>query len=403
MYILKGRVIDGNGGAPIERGAVVIEDEKIVKVCDQRELVVPEGAVVYEVPDSTIMPGLIDLHVHVGMGGGPNASPFLNLYEQTCKALAGLKRSLNQGFTSIRDCAGIGMYIRDAWEEGLFDSPRINSAGRFISQTGGHGDQMKGLFTVGIPKNKLGTMSYIADGEAEVRYYTRYNLAQGADFVKIATSSGVGGRNKNLDRLEYTEPEVRAAVEEAEHFGTYVASHCVSNSGIKLAARCGVRTIEHASFLDQEGADLMSANNCWMIPTFAVAWLMIDNIDKLPPLTAKKVQIGNEAHMRTFEYALKNKVKIGYGTDLEPGDAQGKEFECLSKLGMSPMEVIVSATKTGAEVLCRDDIGTLEAGKLADVIIVKGNPLEDIMLMCNPDNVRLVIQNGNVKKDTTQS
>ena len=398
MYVLLGRVIDGNGGAPLENGAVVIEDDKILQVCKQEELTIPADAEVIKVTDGTIMPGLIDLHVHIGLGSIMSID-CVNPYDITCRILPGLKNCLMQGFTTVRDCGGVGAFIRQAQEDGLFESPRINSAGAPVTQTGGHMDGLKFMYSRGIPKNSVG-LSYTADGPDEVRYYTRLTLSQGSDFVKIATSSGVGGKNKNLNRLEYTEPEVRAAVEEAEHFGTYVSSHCVSNSGIRLAARCGVRSIEHASFLCDESARMIADAGAFMIPTFAVAWKALDNIDKLPPLQQKKFRMGNEAHCRTFEYALKHKLKIGYGTDFQPGDEHGKEFECLWKLGMTPMEVIVAATKTGAEVLCRNDIGTLEAGKLADIIIVKGDPLKDIMLMTKPENVVFVMQEGNIRKHT---
>lgn len=397
MYVLLGRVIDGNGGAPLENGAVVVEDRKILQVCDQRALTVPADAQVIRIPDATIMPGLIDLHVHLGMSvlGTDCANP----YDLTCRMLPGLKSCLMQGFTTIRDCGGIGAYIRQAQEEGFIESPRINSAGSPITQTGGHADSMKFMYSRGVPKNSAG-LAYIADGADEVRYYTRLTLSQGADFVKIFTSSGVAGKNKNLNRQEYTDAEVRAAVEEAEHFGTYVASHCVSNSGIRLAVRCGVRTIEHASFLCDETARMIADAGAFMIPTFAVAWKALDHIDKLPPLQQEKFRLGNEAHCRTFAYALKHGLKIGYGTDFQPGEEHGREFACLSKLGMTPMETIVAATSTAAEVLCRRDIGTLEAGKLADIIVVKGNPLKDIMLMTDAANVVFVMQEGNIRKHT---
>ncbi len=398
MLIFKGRVIDGSGTEPIEKGAVVVDGEKIVCVCRQNELQEYPGAEVIEIDNGTILPGLIDLHVHMGVGKTFTMSP----HEATVRALPKLKAMLDSGYTAIRECGGIGVYIRSAQEEGLFDSPRINSAGQGVFQTGGHGDALNGLYVpANIQKNLFATWGLCADGEGEVRQQCRYTLSQGADFVKIATSSGVNSKCKTVDKVEFSEAEVRAAVEEAAHFGTYVSSHAVSNGGIKLAARCGVRTIEHATFLDEEAAELIAKADAYVIPTFALAKVQYDMRDKLDPLVGKKIAIAYEAHVRTFELAFRYNLKIGAGTDFFPGPDNSMELELLVELGMSPMAAIQAATKTGAEVLMRDDIGTLASGKLADLIVVDGNPLDDIRILRNPQRIRLVLQGGKIKKHLT--
>lgn len=396
MLILKGRVIDGNGGDPIEKGAVVVDGERILCVCKECELGQYPNADVIEIKDGTIMPGLIDLHVHIGgMGKIFTMSP----HEATVRALPKLKAVLDSGYTTIRECGGIGVYIRSAQEEGLFEGPRISSAGLGVFQTGGHGDALKGLYMpTGMPKNLLTTWGLCADGEAEVRQQCRYTLSQGADFIKIATSSGVNSNCKTVDKVEFSEAEVRAAVEEAKHFGTYVASHAVSNGGIKLAARCGVRTIEHATFLDEEAAELIAKADAYVIPTFALAKVQYDMRDQLDPVVGKKIAIAYEAHVRTFELAFKYHLKIGAGTDFFPGPDNSMELELLAGLGMTPMAAIQAATKTGAEVLMRDDIGTLDQNKLADIIVVEGNPLDNIRILRNPEKIKVVIQGGTVKK-----
>lgn len=397
MYILKGRVIDGNGGEPLEKGAVVVDGEKILAVCPQEALPPYPDARVVEIPNGTILPGLIDLHVHIGgLGKIFTMSP----HEATIRALPKLKAMLQSGYTSLRECGGIGAYIRSCQEEGLIESPRINSAGMGVFQTGGHGDALNGMIMpTGIPKNTLVTWGLCADGEAEVRQQCRYTLSQGADFIKIATSSGVNSRCKTVNKVEFSEGEVRAAVEEAEHFGTYVSSHAVSNGGVKLAAKCGVRTIEHATFLDQEACDLILAADAYVIPTFALAKVQYDMRPQLDPLVAKKITVAYEEHCRSFELAFKNHLKIGAGTDFFPGPDNAMELEFLVGLGMDPMAAIQAATKTGAEVMMRDDIGTLEAGKLADVIVVDGDPLKNISLLRNADNVKVVMQGGRIVKD----
>lgn len=398
MYILKGRVIDGNGGEPLEKGAVVVDGEKILTVCPQEALPSYPDARVIEIPNGTVLPGLIDLHVHIG---GVGKIFTMSPHEATVRALPKLKAMLHSGYTTLRECGGIGVYIRSCQEEGLFESPRICSAGMGVFQTGGHGDALNGMIMpTGIPKNTLVTWGLCADGEAEVRQQCRYTLSQGADFIKIATSSGVNSRCKTVNKVEFSEPEVRAAVEEAAHFGTYVSSHAVSNGGIKLAAKCGVRTIEHATFLDQEACDLILEADAYVIPTFALAKVQYDMRDRLDPLVAQKITVAYEEHCRSFELAFQNGLKIGAGTDFFPGPDNAMELEMLVGLGMKPMAAIQAATKTGAEVLLRDDIGTLEAGKLADVIVVEGDPLQDISILRNADRIRTVLQEGRVVKDS---
>ena len=188
-------------------------------------------------------------------------------------------------------------------------------------------------------------------------------------------------------------------MEEAEHFGTYVSSHAVSNGGIKLAARNGVRTIEHGTFLDEEAVELILKADSYVIPTFALAKVQYDMRDKLDPVVGKKIKAAYEEHCRTWELAVKAGVKIGVGTDFFPGPDNAMEMEFMTQtLGMDPMAVIQAATKTGAEVLMRDDIGTLDAGKLADVIVVAGDPLKNMGLLRKADNVKLVMQGGRIVK-----
>ena len=398
MYLLKGRVIDGNADAPIESGAVAVDGDKILWVGEEKtgEAMFPQAQHI-AVENGTIMPGLIDTHVHIG---GMIGKPFMvSPHEATVRALPKLKQMLDSGYTALRECGGIGVYIRGCQEEGLFESPRINSAGMGVFQTGGHGDVTRGmLFPTSLPKNTLVSWGLVADGEAEVRQQCRRTLSQGADFIKIATSSGVNSNCKTVNKVEFSDEEVRAAVEEAEHFGTYVASHAVSNGGIKLAARNGVRTIEHATFLDEEAIDLILKADAYVVPTFGLAKVQFDMRDRLDPIVGKKIAIAYEEHCRTWELAVKNHLKIGVGTDFFPGPDNAMELQLLTELGMSPMAVIQAATKVNAEIIMRDDLGTIEPGKLADLIVVSGDPLKDITLLRDPENVKLVMQGGEIKK-----
>ena len=398
MYLLKGRVIDGNADTPIESGAVAVDGEKILWVGEEKtgEAVFPQAQHI-AVENGTIMPGLIDTHVHIG---GMIGKPFMvSPHEATVRALPKLKQMLHSGYTALRECGGIGVYIRGCQEEGIFESPRINSAGMGVFQTGGHGDVTRGmLFPASLPKNTRVSWGLVADGEAEIRQQCRRTLSQGADFIKIATSSGVNSNCKTVNKVEFSDEEVRAAVEEAEHFGTYVASHAVSNGGIKLAARNGVRTIEHATFLDEEAIDLILKADAYVVPTFGLAKVQFDMRDRLDPIVGKKIAIAYEEHCRTWELAVKNHLKIGVGTDFFPGPDNAMELQLLTELGMSSMAVIQAATKVNAEIIMRDDLGTIEPGKLADLIVVSGDPLKDITLLRDPENVKLVMQGGEIKK-----
>lgn len=398
MYLLKGHVIDGNADTPIESGAVAVDGDKILWVGEEKtgEAMFPQAQHI-AVENGTIMPGLIDTHVHIG---GMIGKPFMvSPHEATVRALPKLKEMLYSGYTALRECGGIGVYIRGCQEERLFESPRINSAGMGVFQTGGHGDVTRGmLFPASLPKNTLVSWGLVADGEAEVRQQCRRTLSQGADFIKIATSSGVNSNCKTVNKVEFSDKEVRAAVEEAEHFGTYVASHAVSNGGIKLAARNGVRTIEHATFLDEEAIDLIQKADAYVVPTFGLAKVQFDMRDHLDPIVGRKIAIAYEEHCRTWELAVKNHLKIGVGTDFFPGPDNAMELQLLTELGMSPMTVIQAATKVNAEIIMRDDLGTIEPGKLADLIVVSGDPLKDITLLRDPENVKLVMQGGEIKK-----
>ena len=352
----------------------------------------------FTVEGGAILPGLIDLHVHIGVLADRlfMTSP----HELTARTLPKLRDVLMGGFTTVRECGGIGVYLKSCQEEGVIASPRIWSAGKAIFQTGGHGDMTRAmLLPDSLPKNALGSWSLIADGVAEVRQACRRSLSQGADFIKIATSAGVNSNAKTVNKIEYTEDEVRAAVEEADNYGTYVSAHAVSNGGIKLAARCGVRTIEHAQYLDHEAVEEIAKAGAYVIPTFGLSQVQYDARDTLDPIKRDKIKAAHEEHCRTFSMLLDAGVPIGVGTDFWPGPDNAMELELLVELGMTPMEVIQASTKIAADVLMSDRLGVLEKGKLADVLLVQGNPLKDIRCLRNPDNVKIVIQDGKIVKN----
>lgn len=411
MKVLKGRVIDGNGGPPIEQGAVAIEGNRIMFVGDIRALPSELAAAnVYETADGTILPGLIEAHVHMSWGGG-NSINWINYTPQLemARSLKNLGFLRNEGYTAIRDMGSGCVFLKAAVAEGLLDLPRIFAAGRILTQIGGHGDAYQKL-TLEASEKVYGP-SYIVTGVDEVRRACRMNARNGADFIKIMTTGGVFSQGDQAgETCHFSRDEIRAAVEEADNMGSYVASHAQANKGIRTALENGVRCIEHGFYVDDYCIDLMLKNDCYLVPTLSIMHISKlyneSNPNVLPELKEKTLR-SYEAHYINLDKAHRAGVKIGMGCDFVNDPVMGctydkanMEFERMEAAGFSPMEIIQAATKTNSElILMKDKVGTLEEGKLADVILVSGNPLDDIKIMCNAENVKMVIQDGNIVKD----
>ena len=415
MKVLKGRVVDGNGGPPIEKGAVAIDGRRIKFVGDVRALP-PEfsDAQEYEIVDGTILPGLIEAHVHMSWGGG-NSINWINYTPQLemARSLKNMEYLRNEGYTAIRDMGSGCVFLKDAVAEGLLDIPRIFAAGRILTQIGGHGDAYQKL-TLEASEKVYGP-AYIVTGVDEVRRACRMNARNGADFVKIMTTSGVFSQgDKAGETCHFSRDEIRAAVEEAENMGSYVSSHAQANKGIRTALENGVKCIEHGFYIDDYCIELMLRKDCYLVPTLSVmhiSKLFNESNPNILPELKKKTLRSYEAHYISLEKAHKAGIKIGMGCDFVNDSVMGctydkanMEFERMEAAGFSPMEIIQAATKTNSElILMQDKVGTLEKDKLADVIMVSGNPLEDIKILCDADNVKLVLQDGNIVKDVHES
>lgn len=270
MIVLKGRVLDGNGGAPIEKGAVVLEDNRIRLVCRQSELPDDPTAEVYELEDGTIMPGLIDAHVHMGWGSA-TAVDWISMTPQLsmARALRDMAQLRQQGYTAFRDLGSDVLLMRPAVAEGLLDVPRIFGAGRIISQIGGHGDVYQKLSLEA--SQRAYSPAFIVNGVDEVRRACRINARNGADLIKIMTTGGVFSQgDKATPHSHFSQEEIRAAVEEAENMGSYVSTHAQATRGIKMALKNGVKCIEHGFYLDEECIELMVKNDCYLVPTLAI-------------------------------------------------------------------------------------------------------------------------------------
>lgn len=411
MKVFRGRVIDGNGSAPIENGAVAVENNQIRYV--GRAEALPEKyqcAELYEIPEGTILPGLIEAHVHMSWGGA-NSINWINYTPQLemARALQSLAFLRNEGYTAVRDMGSGCVFLKQPVAEGLLDLPRICAAGYILTQIGGHGDAYQKL-TLEASERTYGP-ARIVNGVDEVRRVCRINARNGADFIKIMTSGGVFSQgDKAGETSHFSREEIRAAVEEAENMGSYVSSHAQSNRGIRVALENGVKCIEHGFYLDEYCVEWMVKHGCYLVPTLSIMHQSKvyneSNPNVLPELREKTLR-SYEAHYRSLDLAHQAGVKIGMGCDFVYDAAMGctydkanMEFERMEAAGFSPMEIIQAATKTNSELmLMQDKIGTLEEGKLADIIVVQGNPLDNIKLLCNAENVKLVMQDGRIVKD----
>lgn len=410
MIVLKGRVLDGNGGAPIEKGAVVLENDRIRLVCRQSELPDDPTAEVYELEDGTIMPGLIDAHVHMGWGSA-TAVDWISMTPQLsmARALRDMAQLRQQGYTAFRDLGSDVLLMRPAVAEGLLDVPRIFGAGRIISQIGGHGDVYQKLSLEA--SQRAYSPAFIVNGVDEVRRACRINARNGADLIKIMTTGGVFSQgDKATPHSHFSQEEIRAAVEEAENMGSYVSTHAQATRGIKMALKNGVKCIEHGFYLDEECIELMVKNDCYLVPTLAImhaSKLYFQGKEGVLPYLKEKTEKSYEAHYRSLEMARKAHITVGVGCDFLGDAAFGcsyseatLELERLCVAGYTPMEVITMATKVNARLLqMEDQLGTLETGKLANVLLVEGRPDEDIRVLRRSDHVKLVVQDGRIVKN----
>lgn len=410
MIVLKGRVLDGNGGAPIEKGAVVLEDNRIRLVCRQNQLPDDPTAEVYELEDGTIMPGLIDAHVHMGWGSA-TAVDWISMTPQLsmARALRDMAQLRQQGYTAFRDLGSDVLLMRPAVAEGLLDVPRIFGAGRIISQIGGHGDVYQKLSLEA--SQRAYSPAFIVNGVDEVRRACRINARNGADLIKIMTTGGVFSQgDKATPHSHFSQEQIRAAVEEAENMGSYVSTHAQATRGIKMALKNGVKCIEHGFYLDEECIELMVKNDCYLVPTLAImhaSKLYFQGKEGVLPYLKEKTERSYEAHYRSLEMARKAHITVGVGCDFLGDAAFGcpyseatLELERLCVAGYTPMEVITMATKVNARLLqMEDQLGTLETGKLADVLLVEGRPDEDIRVLRRSDHVKLVVQDGRIVKN----
>ncbi|MBR1585534.1 MAG: amidohydrolase family protein [Clostridia bacterium] len=400
IKVLLGRIIDSVGEEAIEDGAVVIENEKITYAGPRDRAAIPADAAVFTCENATIMAGFIDAHIHLVGSESIHKSgdtPY-DLLLTTVKDLCDL---VDAGVTGVRDMSAFGRPLRDAIARGNIKGPRIMVGGRVLSMSSGHCD-----FDVTKPVSQCNDedlTGFMMDGPEDCYKGVRRQFREGAEFIKICATGGVSSAIDDVNDQEFSEEELRVIIGEAKRHNTYVTAHCTGTAGTKAALKAGIGCVEHGVMLDEECCEIMQKNNVPLVTTLSVS-LGIADMKNLPPHMMRKAQGVKEHAMHSYQLAHAYGITVALGTDYSnspntPFHGIGREFYSLTRCGYTPMEAIKAGTVNGARLMRRDrEIGTVEAGKLADLVLVQGDPLRDIRVLEDADNVKMVLIGGAIQK-----
>jgi len=395
VVIRAARMITAVDDRVVSPAVVVVRGDRIVSIGGG----VPDGARVVDLGSATLLPGLIDLHTHLTSTGVHWEDELLKTTPGQA-ALHGAHNALvtlMAGFTSCRDMGPTWPYtdidLRKAIDEGIVPGPRLMAAGNYVSPTGGAGDARQFSIFVDVP-----IVRNLADGPDEIRKAVRTNLKQGADFIKILGTGAVLSKGAPPGSQQYTEAEMHVAVEEASRWGRHVAAHLHGTDGIKAGIRAGVHTVDHGSMMDDEAVELLRTHHAYFVPTLYTSESIA--IDPTVP-DAEKIRSKEVAQLKdkSFQLVLKAGLPIGFATDaaVVPHGQNAREFAYRVRLGQQPIAAIVSATRTAAEIMgWSDRVGTIAAGKFADIIAVGGDPLHDVSEL---ERVAFVMKGGVIYKN----
>jgi len=399
------RVFTSTSERPLVPGMVVVEGDHIKQV--GQNLAVPPGARIIDLGDATLLPGFIDAHVHMAMEMSDDW--YRDFYqgalrfpaEQALYAAKYARLTLEAGFTTVRDLGSqdyVSLGLRNAINAGVAVGPRMMIANHGIGSTGGHADDAP------YPPDRIkpaGTIQGVCNGPAQCREAVRFQIKFGADVIKCMPSGGVLSLSDPVDVPELTREEMDAIVSEAHAWHRKVAAHSHGDEAARIAIAAGVDSIEHGSFLQDDTLRLMKQKGVYLVPTLFAGYWVGEKADRFPPAIAVKARAAAAQMQSMFQRAMKIGVKVAFGTDsaVEPHGLDAREFDLMVKNGMTPAQALISATASGADLLgLADKIGTLEPGKLADLVAVPGDPLQDIR---QTEKVSFVMQGGKVVKNQT--
>ncbi len=386
--LYRGGLIFGGTGDVVRDHGLMVDGDRIARVAPNSEFAGFAGPVV-DTNGGTLIPGLADCHVHLTFGGQPNPAEALAAErpaQSALKALSRAKETLAGGVTAVRDCGGkdyIDLAVRDACNSGQFRGPTIRASGRIICMTGGHGSRF----------------GRVADGPDEVVKAVREQVHAGSDLIKMMATGGVMTPGVNPEDAHYSYEELAAGVTEARRFDRRCACHAQGSIGILNATRAGVASIEHGIFMTQDCVEEMCRRGTYLVPTLAAVKNILAHADRgVPAYAVEKAARVVERHLESVRMFYEAGGLIAMGTDagtpFNPHGANAAELAYMVDVGMSPRDAIISSTKHGADLMGLADSGVLGEGKIADMVLVDGNPLESIAMIADRANHRSVIKNG---------
>jgi imidazolonepropionase-like amidohydrolase len=407
-YVRAGRLFDGTGDAVRENVVIVVADERIQSVSPAAAVSIPAGASVIDLSRATVLPGLIDCHTHLGSRADRydeiynfKDTPFQSAFAATVNA----RKTLEAGFTTVRDVGSrpfLAVDLRNSINEGLIVGPRVVASGPGISITGGHGDLNNFSPQTRVAMFPEERDFQIADGVDQIRHVVRAQVKYGVDVIKILATGGVLSKGDSPGAPQFTPEELKAAAEEAHMAGRKIAAHAHGTQGIKNAILAGIDSIEHASLIDDEGIRLSKEHGVYLVmDIYNDDYILGKAIEfGLPKENVDKEKAIGRQQRENFERAVKGGAKMAFGTDagVYPHGDNAKQFYYMVKYGMTPAQAIRAATSSAADLLGRTkEVGTVEAGKYADLIAVSADPLQDVRAL---ENVGFVMKGGVVVKDT---
>ncbi|PYJ06542.1 MAG: amidohydrolase [Verrucomicrobia bacterium] len=408
LIVLKAaRLFDGKSNALLQNAVVIVQGDKIVDAGSN--LPIPSGAQVIDLGDATLAPGFMDAHTHLtaDFSGNYNERRLqqldLNVSEQAIRATAFARATVEAGFTTVRDMGSrfvashesVDVALRNSINKGVIVGPRMLVATKGIGATGGHFDPTGGFrdFLFGREPDYT---DGIANSPDEIRKTVRFEVKNGADVIKAAVSGGVLSLGDEVDTPQLTPAEMTALVDESHRLRKRVAVHCHGDQAAREAIEAGVDSIEHGSFMKPETLTMMKKKGTFLTPTLMASEWIMSKLDNYPPALQAKAKAATAARSEMFRNAVKMGIKISFGTDaaVYPHGQNAKEFKLMVDLGMSAIDALKSATSNDAELLgIGQKVGTLEKGKLADVIAMPGDPTSDITAT---ERVYFVMKEGKI-------